>query len=594
MAQLIAIENRLKQGHLIRRTQSICPDCNRILPAFVFEREGKVWMTKTCPEHGETEELYFGSYDMYRRFSSYWTEGKGTKAPNVPMEFCACPANCGLCSNHMSHTGLANIIVTNRCDLTCWYCFFYVKKGLEGSYVYEPSIEQIRLMVRALRAERPVPGNSVQITGGEPTLREDLPEIIRAIKEEGVDHIQLNTNGINIALRPQLAKIYREAGTSNLYLSFDGVTPKTNPKNHWEVPYTLDACRKANLGVVLVPTVIKSINDHELGAIIRFGQRNVDIVRAVNFQPVSLTGRLTRSEREKYRITIPDCIKRIEEQTGGEVTEEDWFPVPSCAPVTHIIEMLTRKPQYELSIHFACGAGTYVFQDEESRKLVPITRFVDIRGLLEYLDEKAEEIRSGKPTYQAALETAIKLMRFVDAKKQPRGLDFRKVFLAMLLKHDYSTVGQFHLKSLFLGMMHFQDKYNQDEERLQRCDIHYLTPDLRIIPFCSFNVIPEWYRDRIQKKYGIPVEEWERRNGRKLEDGLYRGTLRRGKHHSNCGCDIANYKPTTPQNVMEPGCGTSGVVINTPGMATIHPSRMGAATTSGNLVQLGKKAEGSK
>ncbi len=96
-------------------------------------------MTKTCPDHGETEELYFGSYDMYQKFATYWSDGKGTHAPNVPIESCACPANCGLCSNHLSHTGLANIIVTNRCDLTCWYCFFYVKKGLEGAYVYEPS-----------------------------------------------------------------------------------------------------------------------------------------------------------------------------------------------------------------------------------------------------------------------------------------------------------------------------------------------------------------------------------------------------------------------------------------------------------------------
>ncbi|MGC8593969.1 MAG: radical SAM protein, partial [Nitrososphaeria archaeon] len=118
-------------------------------------------------------------------------------------------------------------------------------------------------MVRTLRAERPVPGNSVQITGGEPTLRDDLPEIIRMIKQEGIDHVQLNTNGINIALHPELARVYKEAGVSNLYMSFDGVTPKTNPKNHWEAPYAIEACRKANLGVVLVPTVIKSVNDHE-------------------------------------------------------------------------------------------------------------------------------------------------------------------------------------------------------------------------------------------------------------------------------------------------------------------------------------------
>jgi len=79
---------------------------------------------------------------------------------------------------------------------------------------------------------------------------------------------------------------------------------------------------------------------------------------------------------------------------------------------------------------------------------------------------------------------------------------------------------------------------DQDEERLQRCDTHYLTPDLRIIPFFSFNVIPEWYRDKIQQKYGLPIEAWEAKNGKKLEDGLYRGTLSRGGHHAGCGCGV--------------------------------------------------------
>ncbi len=120
-------------------------------------------------------------------------------------------------------------------------------------------------------------------------------------------------------------------------------------------------------------------------------------------------------------------------------------------------------------------------------------------------------------------------MSFIDKEKQPEGLNMGKMLFDALVRHDYSAIGQFHMKSLFLGMMHFQDKYNQDEERLQRCDIHYLTPDLRIIPFCSFNVIPEWYRDRIQKKYGVPVEEWEKRTGEKLEAKLYRGDLRKLK-----------------------------------------------------------------
>ena len=126
------------------------------------------------------------------------------------------------------------------------------------------------------------------------------------------------------------------------------------------------------------------------------------------------------------------------------------------------------------------------------------------------------------------LEVVRKLKGFVDSRKQPAGLDLAKMFGNILMKRSFDSVGSWHVKGLFLGMMHFQDKYNEDLERLQRCDIHYLTPDLRIVPFCAFNVIPEWYRDRIQKKYSITVEEWEEREGVKLEDGLYRGLMRRG------------------------------------------------------------------
>jgi hypothetical protein len=94
-------------------------------------------------------------------------------------------------------------------------------------------------------------------------------------------------------------------------MSFDGVTPRTNPKNHWEMPYAIENCRKAGLGIILVPTVIRGINDHEVGAIVNFGLNNSDIVRGVNFQPVSLVGRMPQKMREKQRITIPKVISNL-------------------------------------------------------------------------------------------------------------------------------------------------------------------------------------------------------------------------------------------------------------------------------------------
>ncbi|MEW6295379.1 MAG: tetraether lipid synthase Tes [Candidatus Diapherotrites archaeon] len=493
------------------KTRSLCPDCKRVLDAEVYERDGAVFIKKDCPEHGSFDEVYYEDAEYYNFARKFATGSRSIENPNVGKAIenngSNCPNDCGLCKNHHTHTGLANIAVTNRCDLSCWYCFFFAK---EGSAIYEPSIKQIVNMVKNLRNERPVGTNACQVTGGEPTLRKDIVEIVSAIKKEGYDHIQLNTHGINFAFNPELAKKLSGAGATTVYLSFDGTTPETNPKNHYEIPLILDACRKGGLSIVLVPTLIRSVNDHNLGPIINFALNNLDIVRGVNFQPVSLVGRMPKTLRDKQRITIPGAIKKIEEQTNGMISMKDFFPVPCITPVSDFIEALTNQPQYKLSIHFACGAATYLFLDGD--RVVPITRFVDVEGFFEFLKEKTGEIEQGKNKALVTAKVLMKLGSFIDKKKQPKDLNLTKLLFNALVKHDYDALGAIHNKTLFIGLMHFMDPYLYDQQRVERCDIHYAMPDGRIIPFCSFNVIPEIYRDKVQAQYSVPAEEWQKKN----------------------------------------------------------------------------------
>lgn len=503
-------------GVLPHRTTSLCPECKRPLEALVYGEDGIVWMKKSCPEHGEFKEKYWESIEMYEKERRHGSKPVQTLNPNVDTGGTNCPFDCGLCARHKSHTALANIVATNRCDLSCWYCFFYCKAN---EPVYEPSLEQIRAMVRNLRAEKPVPCNAVQLTGGEPTLREDLVDMVKICKEEGVDHVQVNTDGINFAFKPELVKQLREAGTNTVYLSFDGVMPKSNPKNHWEFPYAVENCRRVGLGIVLVPTVIKGINDGEVGAIVNFALNNTDIIRAVNFQPVSLVGRMPQELREKQRITIPKVIQNIEEQSNGVITKDDFFSVPSVAPVTELIETLTGRPHYTLSTHFACGMATYVIKGTDG-KIVPIPQFVDVEGLMEFLRETAE-VRKGKSRILTGFKVWRKLGSFIDKGKQPAGFNLTKILLNTMVKHDYRALGDLQHRSLMIGMMHFQDPYNYDVERVERCCIHYTLPDGRIIPFCAFNVIPEVYRDKVQAQYSVPAAEWEKKTGRTIMGDKY-------------------------------------------------------------------------
>ena len=403
-------------------------------------------------------------------------------------------------------------------------CFFYAEKL---GFVYEPSIEQIKFMVEQYLKQGVTP--VIQLTGGEPTLREDIVEIVKLLRSLGVRHIQLNTHGIKFASlylfkgedeAVTYAKQLREAGVNTVYMSFDGVSPKANVKNHWEVPFIFEVFRKAGMtSVVLVPTVIKGMNTHELGDILRFAAMNMDIVRSVNFQPVSLTGMIKRADREKLRVTIADVTKAIEEQTKGQIKMSDWYPVPASMPISMFIEALAGKFKFEMANHPECGVGTYVYvkrSDTEEIEFIPINRMIDVEGFLDYLYEKSEELqRKGRKMLIGAKVLLNLITKFIKWEGVPSELKktLPKILFDIFTKQSYEALGVWHYKFLFIGMMHFMDLYNYDVERVMRCNIHYLMPDGRIIPFCTFNVLNEVYRDYVQKKYMFTLDEWVRMKG---------------------------------------------------------------------------------
>ncbi|NJE02472.1 tetraether lipid synthase Tes [Thermococcus sp. JdF3] len=507
--RMLKSASRAYGGPLPHRTYSICPETRRIVPALVWERDGKVWITKRCPE-GMITDVYYEDVEMYYRFQR-WKYDFKLMSVNVENTGANCPFDCGMCARHRSHTNLLNIVLTNRCNLSCWYCFFYAK---EGQPIYEPTLEQIRMMLRNAKKQHPVGANAVQLTGGEPTLRDDLIEIIKIAKEEGYDHVQLNTDGIKLAFEPELVKKIREAGVNTLYMSYDGMTPQTNWKNHWEVPLIFENVRKAGgPGIVLVPTTIRNVNDHELGAIINFGLNHLDIVRGVNFQPISQVGRVPKKERQRFRITIPGAIKRIEEQTNGAIAMDDWYPIPIAGHIARFFEAFTGS-RYYMTSHYCCGAATYVFLDRENKRVVPISRFLDVEGFVEYLETRAEEIEQWKTMgrfqkLKLGAEIFMKFRSFYDDRYAPKGIKVLDLIKNAFMYGNYDALGKFHTNALFLGMMHFMDEYNYDVERVERCVIHYAMPDGRTVPFCTFNVIPELYRDKVQSQFSYTWEEWK-------------------------------------------------------------------------------------
>ncbi|MDP2689672.1 MAG: radical SAM protein, partial [Deltaproteobacteria bacterium] len=263
---------------LPKEIESVCPECMEIIPATLYPEDGKVWIRKNCKEHGDFKDIFYGDIDLYLKCEGMWFgDGRGIMDPPI-KKATVCPSQCGLCNMHMSHSGLPIIDLTNRCNLTCPVCF---ANANAAGYLYEPSFDEVVNMLTAIANQRPVRANMVQFSGGEPTVRPDFLDIVRKARDMDFEYIQVNTNGIKMA-EPEFALAAKEAGVQNLYLQFDGVTDdvykKTRARDLLEYKMrAIENCRKVRMDVILVVTLVKGFNDHQVGDIMRFAINNKDV-----------------------------------------------------------------------------------------------------------------------------------------------------------------------------------------------------------------------------------------------------------------------------------------------------------------------------
>lgn len=486
---------------VVKTTKGLCPECGAVLPADIIEEDNQIWIVRTCPKHGKFKNLYWSDAEMYRRFDAYDAVGKGVENPNRQASTEECPLACGLCNNHKSTTLLANIDLTNRCNLNCDFCFANARAC---GYIYEPTFDEIVSMLKMLRDEKPCPAPAVQFSGGEPTMRDDLVEIIKTARNMGFKQIQMASNGIKLARDKKLVKDLKEAGLSTIYLHFDGVTKETNPLLNISKK-VIENCSEVGQGIVLVPTVINGKNDHEVGDIIRFAAEHINVVRGVNFQPVAFTGAASEDDVIKERVTIPDLAKRIEEQTDGALKKDYFYPVPCIIPVSHLVEAYTGKPQIEFTTHQHCGAATYAFVTDD--RLVAVNKLINVDEFFKVLEQMTEKL-DDKKTLNKYITLVEGLKGVHSSLKNNESGKYNTVFWKMLyqalVKQDFEALKDFHWNALFIGTMHFMDNYNYDVERVQRCCIHYATPDGRLIPFCTYNSGPV-FREEVWKKFSKPL-----------------------------------------------------------------------------------------
>lgn len=451
----------------LHATTALCPQCLRELKAQVYaDQNNVVWMTRTCPEHGETITRVWNDADHYEWVRSHGFPKVRPPHPNFKAK-APCPFGCGTCSRHERRGTLLEIEVTRNCNLHCPVCFMSAETG-EG----DPTLEEIDAMYDTIAAAVGTDG-AVQLTGGEPTCRKDLPDIIRHGRVKGFWGIEVNTNGLVIASKPGYLESLVEAGVTGIYLSFDGLTGDvykgTCGRDILDAKLrAIERCRECAIQVVLSVAVVAGLNDGQLGDILRFAMDNADVVAGIALQPAFTSGRF--DAKRSIAMSSGDVIFDLAAQSDGLLDPYDIWPLGTSSPL--------------------CDTGVFLLHDPDVAThpsgFVPASQLIT-----------PEE-------YHASF-----------SPDSPQG----SVFADILVSKGYQVSD-----GLSIIIMNYMDARSMDTQRLRECSMMVTVPSGLAIPFCSYHLTdangcrlyPPWLKEELREgepasaliaKYLLPNNE---------------------------------------------------------------------------------------
>jgi uncharacterized radical SAM superfamily Fe-S cluster-containing enzyme len=441
-------------------TNSLCPICLEAIPAKVIIKNKKVYLLKYCKTHGEQLELLEEDAEYHMKKRSY--NKPGTSMQTHTRVENGCPFDCGICPQHDQHGCIGLIEITNKCNLSCPLC--YADAG-SGEFL---ALDHIEKMMDFFQTSEGNQAEILQISGGEPTLHPDIIKILKMAKDKHFKYIMLNTNGIRIAEDEVFVQELQQfVGGFEIYLQFDGFKPSTYKQLRGENIFdkkqmAIDHLAKYKIPTTLVSSISAGINDDEVGEIFSYGLKQ-PYVRGINYQPVSFFGR-TDQTAEQNRVTLSGVLKRLEQQTSGMLKINDFIPLPCNVERVAI---------------------TYMYRSSKGG-FVPITRDARIQEYLHLINNTfvytIEDALKNAGRSILDLNTSCDCFKFLN--------DFRKIVpLNFFGKSKEQKMEYVDQNTFRISVSSFLDAYNFDMKSMQKECVHVITPDLRKIPFSSYNII---------------------------------------------------------------------------------------------------------
>lgn len=481
---------------ILHKTQSICPLCNKPIEAFYVEEDNKIYFVKECYDHGKFKTLAAENAEDFKT----WIKNPVINIPPKSAQTAgdpedkSCPLHCGTCENHLQTACCVLIDITDRCNQHCPYCF--AKAELDADRSGEPTLEEMEAkydLLLELGEERPF---NIQLSGGEPTVRDDLPQIIKMARDKGFEYVQINTNGKRLALEDGYAKTLKDAGASVIFMQFDGTDDKIYEELRGEPLFEIKKkairnCEKAGLPVTLVPTIVEGVNTDNIGSMMDFLIENVNVVKGIHFQPVSFFGRHPEKQSadggDAYsgdfpgRISMFGLMRELEKQRP-QFKYEDFCPITTGHTLCCFYSTYTKEPDGSIK----CALTTK--QRQEGVSCCDATVSSDC-----CCGEQPEGVSCCDMTSIDSLEVIKKDRDFVLNKWEIAAPEECSCCCGMQSEDHIMDLDEFlryyRQNTFTVTGMAFQDLTNIDAERVKRCRVQQLSADNRLIPFCAYNSI---------------------------------------------------------------------------------------------------------
>jgi 7,8-dihydro-6-hydroxymethylpterin dimethyltransferase len=313
--------------------RGMCRTCRDIVPARIFLTEDGVYQQSLCPKCANEPVRIAADRDWYLSNVLKSMPDRSPLKGSRPARL-GCPRDCGPCSWHATPCQLPIISITNACNLRCPICFTYNRTDPEYHISAQEMARTVDWIVESSGAV-----DLINITGGEPTLHQGLPEILKCCRRPEIGRITMNSNGIILAQDMDMCRMLADLDVY-VILSFDtlkaDVSRRICGKDLVDIKrQAIENLSRAGVRMTLLYVMVRGVNETEIGDLLDMMCAN-DHILGITVQTMTHTGQGGSTWPQRNHIPVDEAVTILCSQSRLRLQFADFTSRPSAHPLCYL------------------------------------------------------------------------------------------------------------------------------------------------------------------------------------------------------------------------------------------------------------------